>query len=221
MAKSFVDLSVKDSGFNQKIKSAIQTFAQLSGAAMSAKGSFSKMADSLADVAQSQMLVNKAMKGNPYGLYMQAATIAITKIIELSNEASDAEKRAMEWAERRAEKEKTVTDAIGRSTGDLMAKYELLRYSWAALSTEQEKNDWIKQNQSAFKGLNLAVNDVTSAENVFVKNTSQVVAALKARAEAEAYGELYKEEIKKSAMKKASGAYNPQRITGSKKQLTA
>ena len=213
MAKSVVELGVKDNGFNAKLKSAMNLFAQLGSAASNAKGQFSKMADGLSQVAQSQQMVNAALKGNPYGLLAQAATAAFTKIIEKATEATDAEKRALEWSEKRSEREQSVNEAIGRSTGELIAKYELLRTSWAALSTDQEKTDWIKNNQSAFKGLNLAVNDVTSAENVFVNNTSQVVAALKARAEAEAYGELYKEEIKKNALKKATGAYNPQRIT--------
>jgi hypothetical protein len=105
-----------------------------------------------------------------------------------------------------------ANEAVGRSTGELMAKYEMLRTAWVNLSSDQERNTWIQQNQNAFKGLNLAVTDVTSAENVFVKNTSQVVAALKARAEAEAYAELYKEQIKKNATKKATGAYNPQTV---------
>jgi hypothetical protein len=119
----------------------------------------------------------------------------------------------MEWTQKRAEIEQQSNEAIGRSTGELMAKYELLRVQWINLSNDQQKIDWIKNNQSAFNGLNLAVNDVTSAENVFVNNTSNVVTALKARAEAEAYAELYKEQIKKNAMNKASGKYNVPLIT--------
>ena len=213
MAKSFVDLSVRDNGFNAKIKGVINTFASLGNAASGAKGQFTKFADSISQVAQSQQLLNSALKGNPYGLLMQAATTAFTKIIEKATEATDAEKRAMEWAEKRAETEQTAAEAIGRSTGDLMAKYEMLRIEWNNLSTDQQKNDWIKQNQNAFKGLNLAVTDVTSAENVFVNNTSKVVAALKARAEAEAYADLYKDQIKKNAMNKATGKYNSKVVT--------
>lgn len=213
MAKSFVELGVKDSGFNAKMKQVVQTFAHLGSAADNAKGAFSKLASGLADVAGAQNLFNNALKGNPYGLLAQTATMAFSKIIEKATEATDAERRAVEWAEQKAEREQNANEAIGRSTGELMAKYEMLRVTWAALSTDQEKNQWIKNNQSAFNSLNLAVNDVNSAENVFVKNSSQVVAALKARAEAEAYAEMYKESIKKNAMNKATGKYNPQLIT--------
>lgn len=213
MARTFVNLLVNDNGFNAALKKTIGTFASLGNAANSAKGQFSKFADGVAQVAQSQQLLNTALKGNPYGIMAQAATFAFTKIVEKATEATDAEKRAMEWTQKRAEIEQQSNEAIGRSTGELMAKYELLRVQWLNLRSDQQKIDWIKNNQSAFNGLNLAVNDVTSAENVFVNNTSNVVTALKARAEAEAYAELYKEQIKKNAMNKASGKYNVPLIT--------
>lgn len=213
MAKSIVNLFVNDNGFNQKLKNAMNTFANLGNAANSAKGQFSAFADGIAKVAQSQELMNTALKGNPYGMLAQVATMAFGKIIEKATEASEAQKRAIEWAEQSAEREATANEAVGRSVGDLMAQYKLLQAQWVSLSNEQEKNKWIKDNQNAFKGLNLAVNDVTSAENIFVKNTSSVVAALKARAEAQAYGELYKDAIKKNAVDKANGKYQPQLIT--------
>ena len=213
MAQSFVNLLVKDNGFNATLKRAMSTFASLGNAANSAKGQFSKFADSISQVAQSQQMLNTALKGNPYGMLAQAATMAFTKIIEKATEATDAEKRAFEWQQQRAEMEQQAYEAIGKSTGELMAKYELLRVEWLNLSTDQQKNEWINKNKSAFQGLNLAVTDVTSAENVFVNNTSQVVAALKARAEAEAYAEMYKDQIKKNAMNKVNGKYNTQLIT--------
>lgn len=208
MAKSEVKLSVIDNGFNAKIKNAMQLFARLGNAASGAKGQFSKFADGIAKVAQSQELLNTALKGNPYGMMAQAATMAFTKIIDLATQASDAEIRMAQEAEMKAERQQSANEAIGRSTGELMAKYELLRVQWNNLSTDQQRIDWINANQSAFKSLNLAVTGVTSAEDVFVNNTSKVVAALKARAEAEAYAELYKEQIKKNAMNKATGKYN-------------
>ena len=208
MAQSVVSLLVKDNGFNATIKRAISTFASLGNAANSAKGQMSKFADGIAKVAQSQELLNTALTGNPYGMMAQAATMAFTKVIEYATKASDAEIRMAEEAEMKAERQKAANEAIGRSTGELMAKYELLRIQWNNLSNDQQRNEWIKANKSAFNSLNIAVTDVTSAENVFVNNTAQVVAALKARAEAEAYAELYKEQIKKNAMNKATGAYN-------------
>lgn len=213
MSNSVVNLFVNDNGFNAKIKNAAKVFASLGGAAINAKTHFSKFADSIGQVTQMQQAFNAAVKGNPYGLLAQAATVAFTKIIDKATQATDAEKRAMEWAEQAAERQQSVNEAIGRSTGELMAKYESLRYAWNALGNDQQKADWIKNNTSAFKSLNLVVNDINTAENVFVKNSGQVVAALKARAEAEAYGELYKEQIKKNAMDEATGKYKSRRAS--------
>ena len=213
MSNPVVNLFVNDNGFNAKIKNAAKVFASLGGAAINAKTQFSKFADSIGQVTQMQQAFNAAVKGNPYGLLAQAATVAFTKIIDKATQATDAEKRAMEWAEQSAERQQSVNEAIGRSTGEVMAKYESLRYAWNALSNDQQKADWIKNNTSAFKSLNLVVNDINTAENVFVKNSGQVVAALKARAEAEAYGELYKEQIKKNAMDEATGKYKSRRAS--------
>ena len=213
MARSVVDLFVNDNGFNQKLKGVIHTFASLGNAANGAKSQFSKFAEGIAHVAQSQGALNAALKGNPYGLMAQAATMAFTKIIEKATAATDAEMRAYEWSQKKAEMEQTANEAIGKSVGDLMAKYEMLRMEWINLSNEQQRIEWIDQNKNAFKSLDLAVTDVTSAENVFVKNTEQVVSALKARAEAEAYAELYKDSIKKNATDKATGKYKPNLIT--------
>lgn len=213
MSNPVVNLFVNDNGFNAKIKNAAKVFASLGGAAINAKTQFSKFADSIGQVTQMQQAFNAAVKGNPYGLLAQAATVAFTRIIDKATEATDAEKRAMEWAEQAAERQQSVNEAIGRSTGELMAKYESLRYAWNALSNDQQKADWIKNNTSAFKSLNLVVNDINTAENIFVKNSGQVVAALKARAEAEAYGELYKEQIKKNDMDEATGKYKSRRAS--------
>lgn len=215
MSNPVVNLFVNDNGFNAKIKNAARTFASLGNAASSAKAHFDKFADSIGQVTQVQQVFNAAVKNNPYGLLAQAATVAFTKVIEKATEATDAEKRAMEWAQVRAEREQEVNDAIGKSTGDLLAKYEMLRIEWNTLSSDQQRNEWIKNNQSAFKGLNLAVTDVTSAENVFVNNTNNVVEALKARAQAEAYGELYKQAIIKKAKNDASPTVENGRIVQS------
>ena len=126
MAKSVVELGVKDSGFNARIKDAIRTFASLGNATNNAKGQFAKFADGIAKVAQSQELLNTALKGNPYGMMASAATMAFTKIIEMATEASDVERRLAAEAEMKAERQQAANEAIGRSTGELMAKYEML-----------------------------------------------------------------------------------------------
>jgi len=69
----------------------------------------------------------------------------------------------------------------------LVGKFLVLQNQWKNLRTEADKKDWIKNNQTAFDSLNLAVWNVNDAYDVFVKNAPKVIAALKAIAEAEAY----------------------------------
>lgn len=101
-----------------------------------------------------------------------------------------------------AERQRTAQSSVGQAVGDLTSKYETLRTEWRALKNDHERNTWIKKNQSAFGELGMSVNNVNDAYNYFVKNSSRVVEALKAIAEADAYKDLYKESIKKREEKK-------------------
>ena len=215
MSNSVVNLTVNDSSFNAKIKQAINMFASLGSKANGASSQFSKFSDSVASVAQSQELLNTALRGNPYGMMVQAASAAFGKLIQMATEATDVQKALIQWEEHKAERTVSANEAIGNSLGNLMAQYETLRTQWLSLSSDQERNSWIKDNAKAFNSLNLAVKDVNSADEVFIKNSASVVAALQARAEAEAYTELYKDSIKKHAQRKASGEFNPEVIDSS------
>ena len=80
-----------------------------------------------------------------------------------------------------------------------MSKYDKLKEGWKSLSTEQQKVQWIKQNQSAFGELRLKINDVSEAENIFNNKTDAVVEAFMQRAMAAAYAAkltaLYQKQI--------------------------
>jgi hypothetical protein len=67
-----------------------------------------------------------------------------------------------------------------------MTSYAKLRAEWVNLSNEQQKNQWIKQNQNKLEELNLSVNNVADAEKIFSNNTPSVVKAFEARAKAAA-----------------------------------
>lgn len=84
------------------------------------------------------------------------------------------------------------------SYGDSVVSLKLLQKEWKNLKTTAEKNQWIKDNQSEFNKLGISVNDVTDAENVFVKNTEAVTTALKLRARAAAAQKLASEQYEKA-----------------------
>ena len=79
-----------------------------------------------------------------------------------------------------------------------------LQLQWKNLVTEVEKTRWIKNNQSEFSKLGIAINNVADAENVFVKNTAAVIESMRLRAIAAAGEQLATEEYKKAMQEGAS-----------------
>lgn len=81
-------------------------------------------------------------------------------------------------------------ESTNGSYGDNIVSLKKLQQEYKGLKTTAEKNQWIKDNKSEFDKLGVSVNDVTDAENIFVKNTEAVVTALKVRARAAAAEKL-------------------------------
>lgn len=79
-----------------------------------------------------------------------------------------------------------------------------LQLQWKNLVTEAEKTRWIKNNQSEFSKLGVAINSVADAENVFIKNTAAVIESMRLRAIAAAGEQLATEEYKKAMQEGAS-----------------
>ena len=151
---------------------------------------------------KAQLAFNAAAKINPYAALAAGAVAAVTAIVSLTNktkEATDTQKAMAAAAERSKQAQTDAANAVSNSVGNVLASYQSLQAEWKTLKSEQEKNTFIKDNADKFRDMGLAVNSAADAENVLVKNTSAVVAALKARAVAEAYGDIYKQRIKDKA----------------------
>lgn len=82
--------------------------------------------------------------------------------------------------------------------GDNIVSLKKLQKEWASLKTIAEKDKWIKDNQTEFSNLGIAVNSVAEAENIFVCNTPAVIEALKLRAKAAAAQKLAAEQYEKA-----------------------
>lgn len=95
---------------------------------------------------------------------------------------------------------KETSDEFGEGLSTLYR----LQLQWKNLRTEAEKTKWIKNNQSEFSKLGIAINNVTEAENVFVKNTAAVIESMRLRAIAAAGEQLATEEYKKAMQEGAS-----------------
>ena len=149
-----------------------------------------------------QKLLNAAMNANPVGILIGllatvAAGIAIfTSRTKEATEAQEDENKALEKAK---EDWENFKKSIGSAVGDVTGKFKSLQHSYSRLSSEMEKKRWIEENKSAFDKLNLAITDVNSADEVFIKQSEAVIAALKARARANALQSIYEEKYKEQA----------------------
>lgn len=202
---SLIKLIVDDSSYNAKIKNAASAFMNFASQIGGAKGQFGALTKAIQQSTVAQEALNAVMAKNPMGAVMSIATAAATKLVEKLTSVSEEQQKLAEAAEDRAERERHENETVVNSAAKVLTEYELLRQKWATLSDEHAKSEWIKENQRKFKQLGMAVSDVKTAEDVFVNNTQAVCNALIARAKAEAYGELYKEQLKK----KISNELNP------------
>lgn len=150
-----------------------------------------------------QAAFNRIAKANPYVLLAVALITVVGALAAFTlgtKKATEAQKKQAEETEKLKKTQEEMHKAIGEATGNTEAKYRLLQHQWKRLSSEHEKAKWVKDNAGAFKELGLHVSSVADAEKVLVEMAPQVIAALKAVAEAEAYQELYKEAVKKRVM---------------------
>lgn len=145
--------------------------------------------------AVSATTLKLAIQGLLISTGVGVAIVALTDVIAaFTSKSADAQTQAEDTAESMkgigdaADDIKTAYDSALKNTyADLMTKYEKLKAGWRALSTEQQKMAWIKDNQSAFNELRLKIGNVTEAENIFNRKTDAVVEAFKQRALAAAY----------------------------------
>lgn len=88
------------------------------------------------------------------------------------------------------------------SYGDHIAKLKTLSDKWAKLGGNLKKQkQFIKDNETEFKNLGVAVNTVNDAENVLVTNSTAVITALQLRAKAAAGMKLAAEKYEESLQK--------------------
>ena len=152
-----------------------------------------------------QKALNTVAKANPYVLLASAVIALGTALVAFakkSSEATKAEKARKEAAEEAAESIKDARSKEAKSVGEVTAKYRILQIEYSKLD-QNDKITWIKDNATAFDNLGLKINTVNDADQVFVTQSAKVIAALQARAKAEALEEKYKEEVIKAEEKKA------------------
>lgn len=165
------------------------------------------MANSFRSAATKAVALKIAIRGlmaaTGIGIALTALGVVVAKLAGSFDGVADAAAGAADGLEDFGQSADTVKQAYDNTLestySDLMGKYEQLKEGWKALSKEQEKIAWIKNNQSAFEELKLKISNVSDAENIFSGNTDAVVEAFTRRAKAAArmaqLTELYRKQI--------------------------
>lgn len=166
--------------------------------------------------------ISKALLGDFTGLILVGAG-ALATYAMFTDDSTEAEKKNADALKNQKSEAESLADTIskrlGTETANLTGKYLALRDGWKNCRNEHEKNEFITNNATAFKSLGLNITNVSSAENAFVSNTSSVVQALNARAEAAAYAAVQQELYEKAIKQEASIKQQKQKVTTSTRNI--
>ena len=137
---------------------------------------------------------NKALLSNPYAAVTAAVLgigIALTGFIKRQREAAKAADEHRKALERQQEAERKTASAVGK----VVSEYQLMKQEWEKLTTAQQKREWLEKNRDAFEQLGLNITNAVEADEAFIKSSDKVIAALKARAKANALHDLMKQKM--------------------------
>ena len=202
--------------YEESISSAFGQLASSMGPVAKSTGQFGKVIGGLdgpiqvavgavGGLGKAFKALKAAIVANPVGLIITvcvAAGVALLNLIQKTKSLSQEEqilKIKADAAARALEEQQNANQVLGNKVGDLLGTYRKLQIQWNSLKNDAERTKWIANQREEINKLGGKVNNLTDAWIFFVKNSPQVVDALMAIAEAEAYGDLYKEAIKKKA----------------------
>ena len=129
--------------------------------------------------------IGNALLGNFSSLVLVGIGALATYAVATSG-ATDEQNKLNEEVDKGAEAQKGYKKVMADTYASLMTSFEQLKKGWNSLKTTNEKNKWITDNKNKLEELDLSINKVADAENVFNRNTSTVVASFIKRAKAAA-----------------------------------
>ena len=148
--------------------------------------------------------IGKALFGDFTGLVLVGvgaltayaiATSDATEADEQRNDIIDDGKRKQQ--ERQEAEEKTAS-SVAQSASTQIAAYLKLQAKWNECGNDVKKQQkFMSDYKVELSNTGFAINSLSDAENIFVKHTNAVLAAIRARAEAQANYELMVERLKK------------------------
>lgn len=207
MAKAFQQLHIAQTLASKSMYRTIAVYALFGTNSRRVAAATHVMANSFRSAATKAVALKIAIRGlmaaTGIGIALTALGVIVAKLAGSFDGVGDAAAGAADGLQDFGESADSVKQAYDNTLestySDLMAKYEQLKEGWKALSKEQEKVAWIKNNQAAFDELKLKIGGVSDAESIFSGNTDAVVEAFSRRAKAAArmaqLTELYRKQI--------------------------
>lgn len=141
-------------------------------------------------------------------LRVAMATVGIGALIALIGTLIHVYGELTKETNKALEKQKEISkemDNTSRTYGENRAQLQKLCDGWKELKSEQEKNEFIKENQSAFDSLGVSVENVDDAQKLLVTDTEAFIKSMKLRAQAVAYGSLAAQEYAKAVKAMETG----------------
>lgn len=133
-----------------------------------------------------QRALNLVANANPYVLLATAIITVVGALALYTAASSKASKTTQDLNKKMAD-----------SVAEPVIEYKKLQTQWNALGNDlKAKKKFIDENQDSFKKLGVSVSGVSDAENIFVKNSTAMVASMMMRARAAAAMELATEQYK-------------------------
>jgi len=154
-----------------------------------------------------QTLFNKAANANPYVLLATVIGTVVAGLGAYIASTREATKEENVHVDNIKNHHKEWAVSVANTAAEQISSYKKLQDEYNSLGDSLgEKEKFILDNKDAFISLGFSVNNVSDAENIFVKNTDAVVSSIMARAKAAAYQELATEEIKKQILRDQSNS---------------
>lgn len=139
-----------------------------------------------------QKLFNTVAKANPYVL-LAAAILAVVGAIAAFTIANKKNADQLDKTKIAQEAYNKALDKAKEESSTTIAKFVLLEQQYKRLRTEGDKKKWIEDNTDAFKELGYKIEDVNTADDVFINHAKDVIRAMELRARAAAIMEVYQE----------------------------
>lgn len=137
-----------------------------------------------------QKALNLVAKANPYVLLATAILAVVAAVVAWTSKTKDATKS-----------NEALTESIKEQSSEFArARVELsrLRNEWDTLTSNKEREEWVKRNQDAFRQLGVSIGNAKEAENLLVRNTNNFIKAMALRAQAAAAAAAAAKEFQKA-----------------------